>query len=425
MDKLLEFMADVSPKRTRYICILTTLLLSTASAHAQEWTRFRGPNGSGTSETIIPAKWTPDSYRWKVELPGTGHGSPVLWSGKVFLNASRDEGRKRLVTAIDATTGKTLWTTPFESSKHKTHKHNSFATSTPTVDAGHVFSVWGHKGELRVVALDHDGKTAWDRDLGGVNGGHGFGVSPILHDDLLILPNDQEKGGGYIIALDKQTGKTRWKIPRKSKRLTFSTPCIYSHPGGGQADQLILTNWWLGITSLNPGTGKLNWEKSVFGRPHAERAIASPIVTHGLVIGTCGFTTLDKHLVAMDPLKGEEVWRIEQSVPHIPCPIVVNDLLFMWGDGGILSCLDPRNGKTHWRERVKDVRDTYFGSPVAAGNHIFCTSSNGSVVVIEASKTFRQLAVNELEELCRSTPAIANGNLYLRTYGHLYCIKGE
>ena len=132
-----------------------------------------------------------------------------------------------------------------------------------------------------------------------MNGGHGFGVSPILHNGLLILPNDQEKGGGFIIALDKLTGETKWKIPRGSKRLTYATPCLYS-PASGEP-QLILTNWWLGITSLNPLSGKQNWEEDVFGKPHSERAIASPITYKHLVYGTCGFTTKDKHLVAMDP----------------------------------------------------------------------------------------------------------------------------
>ena len=127
----------------------------------------------------------------------------------------------------------------------------------------------------------------------------------------------------------------------------------------------------------------------------------------------------------MNPQSGEEVWRTEKSVPHIPTPIIVNGLLFMWGDGGILSCLDPRDGTEHWRTRVEDVKDTFYGSPVAAGKHIYCASSYGKVAVIEAASTFKQLAVNDLGELCRSTPAIANGNLYIRTYEHIHCIQGK
>ena len=399
------------------------LILAIQSADAQEWPRFRGPNGSGVSEASIPAKWSSDDHLWKTHLPGTGHGSPVLWGKKIFLNAAREDGKIRLVSCVDADSGKVLWTREFKSNTHKKHKQNSFASSTPTADEERVYSVWGHKGELRILAFDHSGMTVWERDLGGVNGNHGFGVSPIIYEDLLILPNDQEKGGGYVIALDKRTGKTQWKIPRNSKRLTFATPCIY--PDGKGKEQLILTNWWLGVTSLVPDTGKLNWEKDVFGKPHSERAIASPITYGELVYGTCGFTTKDKHLVAMDPKSGEEVWRTEKSVPHIPTPIIANDLLFMWGDGGILSCLDPLDGKSHWRVRVEDIQDTFYGSPVAAGNRIFCVSSFGKVAVIEAAKEFKQLAVNALNELCRSTPAIANGNLYIRTFENLICIQGQ
>ena len=392
-----------------------------SSLHAQEWVRFRGPNGSGTSATELPAKWEGKNYKWKVALPGTGHNSPVLFGNKVFVNGAKGKGAQRIVACVDAGSGKVLWHKEFEFDTHKKHKQNSYATSSPTVDNERVYSAWGHKTSLKVIALDHSGGLVWEKELGGVNGGHGFGVSPILHEGLLILPNDQEKGGGFVIALDKLTGETKWKIPRGSKRLTYATPCLYS-PASGDP-QLILTNWWLGITSLNPLDGKQNWEEDVFGKPHSERAIASPITFNNLVYGTCGFTTKDKHLVAMDPVTGKEVWRIEKSVPHIPTPIIVNSLLYMWGDGGILSCLDPMTGKTHWRERVVDVKDTFFGSPVAAGDVIFCSSAYGKVVAIRASDKFEQLAVNDLEEQCRSTPAIANGNLFIRTYEHLICIQ--
>ena len=390
------------------------------SCVAQEWVRFRGPNGSGLSETEFPAKWGASNYKWKVALPGTGHGSPVLYGNKVFVNGSKEKGKVRMVICVDGESGEVLWKKEFPFETHRKHKQNSFATSTPAVDAERVYSVWGHKPSLKVVTLDHSGKLLWEKELGGVNGNHGFGVSPIVYKDLLILPNDQEKGGGFVIAMDKVTGETRWKVPRGSKRLTYATPCIFKPESG--SEQLILTNWWLGITGLEPMTGKQIWEEDVFGKPHPERAIASPITYKNLVYGTCGFTTKDKHLVALDPATGKEIWRVEKSVPHIPTPIIVNDLVFLWGDGGILSCLDPITGKSHWRVRLENVQDTFFGSPVAAGDVIFCISSYGKVVAIRAAKTFEQLAVNDLEQECRSTPAIANGKLYIRTFENLICV---
>ena len=403
----------------KYLILLSLLIQITCIG--QEWVRFRGPNGSGVSKTELPAKWSSSNYKWKVLMPGTGHGSPVAFGNKVFLNVSSEDGKVRMVICVDAVSGKVLWHKEFPFASHKKHNQNSFASSTPTVDDGRVYSVWGHKPSLKVVTLDHSGKLEWEKELGGVNGGHGFGVSPIVYKDLLILPNDQEGGGGFVIALDKKTGETRWQISRGSKRLTYATPCVFTPESGDE--QLILTNWWLGITSLDPLTGKQNWEADVFGKPHPERAIGSPITHKHLVYGTCGFTTKDKHLVAINPSSGKEVWRVEKSVPHIPTPIIVNDLLFLWGDGGILSCSDPLTGNNHWRARVENVQDTFYGSPVAAGNVIYCVSSYGKVVAIKASDKFEQLAVNDLEELCRSTPAIANGHMYIRTFENLICIQ--
>jgi outer membrane protein assembly factor BamB len=387
---------------------------------AQDWGRFRGPNGSGVGKAGIPAKWEPENYKWRTPLPWTGHNSPVLYGDKIFVNGAQNEGKTRVVACLDSGTGKLFWHDEFPFGTHNKHKQNSYASSCPAVDEGRVYSAWGHKDSLKVVALAHSGELVWERELGGVSGGHGFGVSPIIYGGLLILPNDQENGGGFIIALDKLSGETKWKVPRGSKRLTYATPCIHTPEAG--APQLILSNWWLGITSLDPYTGKQNWEADVFGKPHPERAIASPLSFKGLFYGTCGFTTKDKHLVAMDPETGKEAWRVEKSVPRIPTPIIANGLLFLWGDGGIVSCLDPLTGTTHWRERIVGVQDTFFGSPVASGDVIFCSSAYGKVVAILASDKFEQLAVNDLEEECRSTPAIANGSLFIRTFGSLVCI---
>ena len=138
-----------------------------------------------------------------------------------------------------------------------------------------------------------------------------------------------------------------------------------------------LYNWWLGFTSLQPRTGEKLWELSVFGRPHSERAISSPIVTENLVLGVCGFTTLDKHLVAIRPAsasqdgKAREVWRMEETMPHIPTPLISGDRLYLWADNGVITCLRPSSGEKVWKARVENVKDTFFGSPVLAGNTVF------------------------------------------------------
>ena len=406
------------------VCILTA-----GSAHASEnWPRFRGPNGAGGADFAIPPAWEKSSFRWELALDENGHGSPAVWGDLVFLNSAADKGKTRKVICIDARAGKVNWTRSYPSKTHKTHRFNSFASSTPALDAKKVYSVWGHSSELKVCAHSHAGKLVWEKDLGGVNGGHGFAVSPIVFEDLLIVPNDQEKGGGAHYALDCSTGEIRWKVPRASKRLTYSTPCIFTSPKG--KPELIFTNWWLGFTSLEPNTGRKLWELSVFGRPHSERAISSPIVAGELVLGVCGFTTLDKHLVAIRPAsasadgKAREVWRMEETMPHIPSPLLSGNRLYLWADNGVITCVRPQTGEQVWKARVEGVKDTFFGSPVRAGSTIFCVSAFGKVVAIADGDEFRQLGVTDLNQVCRSTPALANGDLYLRTAERLICIRG-
>ena len=406
------------------VCILTA-----GSAHASEnWPRFRGPNGAGGADFSIPPAWEKSSFRWEVALDENGHGSPAVWGDLVFLNSAADKGKTRKVICIDARAGKVNWTRSYPSKTHKTHRFNSFASSTPALDAKKVYSVWGHSTELKVCAHSHAGKLLWEKDLGGVKGGHGFAVSPIVFEDLLIVPNDQEKGGGAHYALDCSTGEIRWKVPRASKRLTYSTPCIFTSPQG--KPELIFTNWWLGFTSLEPNTGRKLWELSVFGRPHSERAISSPIVAGELVLGVCGFTTLDKHLVAIRPAsasadgKAREVWRMEETMPHIPSPLLSGNRLYLWADNGVITCVRPQTGEQVWKARVEGVKDTFFGSPVRAGSTIFCVSAFGKVVAIADEDEFRQLGVTDLNQVCRSTPALANGDLYLRTAERLICIRG-
>ena len=406
------------------VCILIA-----GSAHASEnWPRFRGPNGAGGADFAIPPAWEKSSFRWELALDENGHGSPAVWGDLVFLNSAADKGKTRKVICIDARAGKVNWTRSYPSKTHKTHRFNSFASSTPALDAKKVYSVWGHSSELKVCAHSHAGKLLWEKDLGGVKGGHGFAVSPIVFEDLLIVPNDQEKGGGAHYALDCSTGEIRWKVPRASKRLTYSTPCIFTSPKG--KPELIFTNWWLGFTSLEPNTGRKLWELSVFGRPHSERAISSPIVAGELVLGVCGFTTLDKHLVAIRPAsasadgKAREVWRLEETMPHIPSPLLSGNRLYLWADNGVITCVRPQTGEQVWKARVEGVKDTFFGSPVRAGSTIFCVSAFGKVVAIADGDEFRQLGVTDLNQVCRSTPALANGDLYLRTAERLICIRG-
>ena len=395
-------------------------ICSSYVATGENWPRFRGPNGTGISNSQIPVKWTSKNFQWKTPLPATGHGSPVVWGNSIYLLCADEQEGSRTAVGINANTGKILWTVKFAASKHKHHKQNSFASSTPAADAERVYFSWGTPDNLSLVAISQAGKLIWKKDLRAVKGGHGFGASPIIHKNLLVLNNDQD-GDSSLIALDKNNGKIAWETPRKSKRLTYSTPITYTAPD--REEELIFTNWTHGITGVNPSNGKVNWENSVFNQSSKERAIGSPIIAGNLVIGTCGFVTKLKHIVALRP-KGkqmEEVWRIEKSVPHIPTPLLIGKNLFLWNDQGIVTCVETETGKTKWSERA--VRSgKFFSSPVAANGIIYCIDSNGKMIVMRGDGKFEILAENDLDQRCNATPAIANNVMYIRTYTHLIAI---
>jgi outer membrane protein assembly factor BamB len=403
-------------------CALLGVL--TADTAGQEWTRFRGPNGSGLSAaTTVPVRWTEKDFAWKVPLPGVGHSSPVLWGGRVFLTAGDETTGERTVVCLDAGDGRRLWSRAFAGARHGKHADNSFASATPAVDDRHVYVCWGSPRQYLVVVLDHDGKEAWRADLGPYQSGHGFGTSPIVHDDLLIVPADQD-GPSALFGLDRDTGKVRWKVPRRSKA-SYATPCVYQ--ALGRPAELIFTSYEHGLSSIDPKTGRTNWELDVFHKGHVETPIGSPIVAGDLVLGTCGWLGVRQEVVAVRPAaagrdeKARAVYGIARAVPLCTTPLVKDDLLYLWSDAGIVTCADARTGDVHWRERVPG---SYYSSPVCVGQALYGVTREGDVIVLAAAKRFELLARNPLGEGSHSTPAVAGGRMYLRTFGHLICLGG-
>ena len=201
--------------RLRFGLVFFALLASPcAIADAQEWTRFRGPNGTGISDaTTIPATWTDDDYHWKIDLPGIGHASPVIWGNKIFLLSADPETVTRTVLCLDAADGHTIWSRSYPSSKHVKHQLNSFASATPAVDAERVYVAWSTPDEYTFVAFDHDGNEQWKLNLGPYISQHSCGTSPIVYEDLVILGNDQD-GDSSLVAVERTTGSIRWRVPR-------------------------------------------------------------------------------------------------------------------------------------------------------------------------------------------------------------------
>lgn len=397
---------------------LLVLSLLTSPLLAQDWTRFRGPNGSGVYDGIkLPA--TIKDFVWKVPLAGSGHSSPVLWKERLFTTSGLDDGT-RVVQCLASATGKQLWRRDFPGQKLGMHKDNSVASSTPAVTAEHLVLCWANAREFLVQALDHDGKELWKTDLGPFKAGHGFGASPIVHDGLVIVPNDQE-GESNLVGLELASGKIRWQIPRKT-RSHYATPVVYARPG--LPAQIIFASWEHGITSVEPTTGKIAWEQDVFDKGHTESSIASPVVAGERIVASCGWLGIRHEIVTLQ-MKGVQprpqdpvLYRLDKT-PLVPTPLVKDDLLFAWSDRGVVSCVDVVTGKEHWRERVPG---NFYSSPVWAGGKLYCPSREGDLIVLAADKKFAQLAVTPLGEGTHSTPALAHGKMFVRTFRQLICL---
>jgi outer membrane protein assembly factor BamB len=404
-------------------CLALVLVSSSwFSAPAQEWTRFRGPNGTGISPAkTIPAAWTDKDFNWKLPLPGAGHSSPVLWGDKIFIT-SGDEGSHQVdVICVSAIAGQVLWQKAFPFAPYRKHNYNSFASGSPAVDAQRVYISWTVPARYILMALDHEGRKVWEKDLGPFVSQHGGGTSPIVYEDKVILANEQD-GDSFVVAVDAATGQTRWQTPRQTSQTVYSTPCIFQPKAGSPA--LILNSQSHGISALDPANGKVLWE---FASAFDKRTVSSPIVAAGLLIGSCGSGGGGNYLVAVRPgdpeknRKPELAYSIRRAAPYVPTSVCVGDLLYLWGDGGIVSCVQAATGEVKWQERVGG---DFFGSPIWVDGRLFCVSSRGEVVVVEASDHFRLLAKNPLGELTRSTPAVAGGRMYIHTSQHLVSIGG-
>lgn len=404
------------------LLLIALVLLPALSGLAQEWTRFRGPNGTGFSNAkTIPTKWTSSDINWKVALPGEGHSSPVLWGDRVFVTSCDAEAGQFFVLCIDTKEGGILWRQARSLTAHEKHRFNSFATATPVVDADRVYVCRTEPARITFTAFDHAGQTVWEKDLGPFEINHGAGASPIVHGSLVILPNEQ-RGDSFLVALDTRTGEERWRVPRRSDAGNYSTPCVYQPAGGKPA--LIFNSQAHGISGIAPDTGDILWE---FSDAFDKRSVSSPVIAGDLVIGSCGSGGGGNYVVAVragDPARNRApslAWQVRRSAPYVPTSILVGDALYLWSDGGVVSRVNAATGEVDWQERVDG---DFFGSPVCVDGRLFCVSTTGDVVVVKAGAQFEVLARNPLNETTHSTPAVAGGRMYIHTRGHLFSVGG-
>lgn len=398
--------------------VLCACILS--SAHAQEWTRFRGPNGTGiTHAPGIPSELAQSHVQWAVDLPGKGHSSPVLWSGRIFLTAADQPGTIS-VLCLRAEDGDLIWRKDFPHRPFRTHKFNNFASPSPAVDAERVYISWVVPEKFTLMALDHGGETVWERDLGPFSSQHGGGASPMVLDSMVIIGN-QQREPGFVIAVDAATGETIWKTPRKGGAAAYSTPVLYQPEDGPPA--LLLMSEAHGIYALDPKTGKPLWE---FPDAFDKRSVSSPVAAGSIIFGSCGSGGGGNFVTALrvdsKGLNPERAYEIRRSAPYVPTIIAKDELAWLWSDGGILTCLHAPTGEIRYTERVGG---NFFGSPIWVSGRLFAVSTSGEVVVIEASGQFRVLSRLPLNDTCHTTPAVDGGRMFIRTERKLFCVAGN
>jgi len=394
-------------------------------AVAENWPRFRGPNGTGVSEENgFPATWSPGDYAWKTRLPGLGHSSPCVWEDHVFVTSAEGNGLTRHLMDISASTGKVRWTWSMPSETHKIHKLSSYASATPTTDGKRVYVPFSKESEYALYAFEFDGKPIWKTVLGPFESQHGSGTSPIIFEDLVIIGNDQD-GTSSIVAVDAASGDVRWNVKRNEKgtdqATCYGTPLLVTHNG---KQELILTSKGDGFTSLDPRTGKLNWRANII----PERVVGSPVLANDLIIGYSGAGGEGKFMAAVQLGGAGELdetrvaWKRIRMIPYVPTPIAYDEHIYLWGDKGVVSCVQAKTGNNVWTQRLPGE---YSGSPICVDGKLYCVAQSGDVVVIAASPKFQELGRTPIGESSHATPAISNGRMFIRGFDHLFCLEAE
>jgi outer membrane protein assembly factor BamB len=405
---------------SRCCTVFLVFFSAVVCANAADWTEFRGPTGQGLStEEGLPVEWSrTKNVVWKVPTP-PGWSSPLVARGKVYLTAAvpQDGGHSLRALCLDAASGKTVWEREVfreGPSSPRPHSKNSHASPTPLLEGERLYVHFGHQG---TACLDQDGKIVWTNSDFTYPPVHGNGGSPILIDDVLVFSCDGATDP-FIVALDKTSGKLRWKTNRKTdayKKFSFSTPLAIEVKGQKQA----ISPGSDVVSALDPATGTEIWR----ARYKGYSVIPRPVFGHGLVFVCIGYDI--PGLIAIrtdgsgDVTDTHIAWRMRQGAPHTPSPLLVGNELYTVSDGGIATCLDARTGKPHWQKRLGGA---FSASPLHATGRVYFQSEDGVGIVLAAATTFRQLARNDLGERSLASYAAADGALFIRTEKHLYRI---
>jgi len=400
---------------------ILVFLGTSGETNAQEWTRFRGPNGSGVGAAPnLPEEFSEKDYNWRIELPGAGHSSPVIWGDRVFVTGNPTNTTKRVICCVSAKDGKTLWQKDYETAGYHLHSDNNYAAASPAVDAERVYFHWASPENSGIAALDQlSGKELWRADLGPFISQHGPGTSPIVFDDKVLVNFDQDEPKSFLLALDAKTGTERWRWEHNGTKHSASTPCIFTPKSG--APQVVTMSFSVGLSGNDARTGQLAWQLPTL---LTKRCVASPVITpEGLIIAQCGEGRAESFVEEVQPApdgrSAKKIYEVIHVGGYVPTPLVYNDRLYLWKENGFVTCLNMADNKQVWSERVEGP---YFGSPVCVNGRLYNMTTRGDLVVLATGDQFRQIARIPLGEGTQATPAVSGGRMYLRTATHLISV---
>lgn len=414
---------------------ISWLLVNNLVICAEDWSGFRGPQGNGIAlGDGYPVEWSQETnVDWRVELPAPGNGSPIVVGDRVLVLCAENQGRQRSTLCFDRQDGSMLWKRTVEFPHvEETHKTNPYCPSTPVSDGEHVF-VWHRSAGMHCYRLD--GTPVWSRDLGEFHHIWGGGSSPILYQDLVI----QLCGPGertFLIALDQQTGETRWQSeiePGGSASDqgryvgTWATPVLVDVAGSPR----LICPYHQRVVSYDPATGKELAFRFGLEREKSDLCYTSPMIGDGMAVVMGGFRgpAFAFRLGGVgDTTASHRLWRVEQGNPQrIGSGVILDGHLFMANadNSGSIECLHVETGQQRWQVR-RSQDGPHWGSVVYAAGHLYATGQRGTTTVFKPNpQAFEQVAVNVLGEQSNATPAFSNGQIFLRTDRALYRISQQ
>jgi hypothetical protein len=419
------------------ITTVVVTLFTSFTAQAENWPGWRGPRGDGSSlSKAAPLTWDGETGKgilWKTEIPGVGHASPIIWEDRAFIVTCDLEAQSRQLISLDANNGKILWKQNVIKAKlEKKHALNSFASGTPATDGDLVYVTFFEAsdqeivapnvgserkifpGKMVVAAYDFDGKQQWLVKPGEFISAHGYSSCPVLYKDLVIVNGDHD-GDSYILALNKNTGKTVWKTKRSYGIRSYCTPIIREIDGRTQ----MVFSGSKHIISLNPDTGDVHW---VVEGP-TEQFVASMVYDGELFYMCAGYPTY--HVMGIDPRgKGDITeshvrWHSKEVRCYVPSPVVIGDYLIVADDRGTANCYDTKDGTRLWLDRLGN----HFSASLLHANGLaYLIADNGVTKIVKPDSTLEVIAENPLNENVYASPALANDRLFIRGEKHLFCI---